>query len=156
MRDDFLPDRNSGQRSKDLPAEGWAVALIVLGLGLLILGISNTPTAIRLNSNQAVPGTYLVEGSPSCGRGGRTCISTTGSFVSDDGTIVRTGVYLRGIPKPVKRGDRVRAFDVGEQGRVFLQESETGWPFLGPIAFGVLGLLVLGFGSWRLRRWWKS
>lgn len=157
MGDGFLPDRNSQKWHEGLPAEGWAVAALVFGVALLILGISHLQTAIRFGHDQAVPGTYVVQDSPSCGRGGnRTCTSGTGTFVSDDGAVVRTGVRLQAIPKPVRREDRVRAFDVGEPGRVFLHEHQDGWSFVGSIGIGVAGLLLLGFGSWRLWRWWKS
>lgn len=156
MQNDFLPEQNGAERARKLPAEAWAVAMIVGGVALLAIAISYLPTAIRLDSNQAVPGTYVVEGSVSCNRGGHVCRSHTGSFTSDDGTVVRTGAGLRGIPKAAQPGYRVRAVDVGEPGMVFTSVGDGGWPFTGLIAFGGPGVLLFGFGWWRLWRWWKS
>lgn len=157
MTEGFLPDRTPSRLRKS-SREHSAVAAIVAGVLLLVLGGTKLPQAVRLASGPAAPGTYLVQdSSPSCGRNHRVpCFSRTGEFVSDDGTVTRTGVLLQRIQNPVKYGDRVRAFDVGEPGEVFTYEGNRSWPFGIPVGLGLLGSLALGFGSWRLWRWWRS
>lgn len=157
MQDDFLPKRDEPkQHNTRYTPERFAFGLIVFGVLLLLIAGGHLPTALRLSFNQAVPGTYVVGESPSCARGASTCFSTNGSFASDDGTVVHAGVLLQGIPRPVQSGDRVRAIDVGEPGEVFVHDSRNSWPYGWPVGLGVAGLLLAGFGSWRLWRWWKS
>jgi hypothetical protein len=157
VQDDFLPEQEQPeQRRRRCRPEQIAFGMTFFGVLLLLLAGSHVPTMLRLISNEAVPGTYVVGESITCTKGSNACFSGNGRFVSDDGTVVHADVLLQEIPKPVQAGDRVRAIDVGEPGEVFVHDGRTSWPYGWPIGLGLVGSLLAGFGSWRLWRWWKS
>lgn len=157
MQDDFLPKPDQPkERNTRYRPEQFAFGMVFLGVLLLLIAGGHLPTLLRLSFNEAVPGTYVVGESITCNRGASTCFSSNGRFVSDDGTVVHTGVVMQEILKPVQSGDRLRAIDVGEPGEVFVHDGRSSWSYGWPIGLGVVGLLLAGFGSWRLWRWWKS
>ncbi|ANZ36992.1 hypothetical protein BBK82_13840 [Lentzea guizhouensis] len=151
--DGFLPGGDPVRTGKsDLP-RAFAVLAVLAGIALLVLFGLTVRKAAKVAFDPVVPGTYLVQGEPRCGsKPSSTCTSESGEFVGDDG-VVRSGVYLEGVPKPLRKGDRVRAFDFGDPVEVYRYETNTRVPFVLSVACAVLGTAGVGLGvSWLWQR----
>jgi hypothetical protein len=109
-----------------------AVAAIFLFYAVIDAG----PTWSALH-HDGVDG-WFTPRSESCGRA--SC-HWDGSFLSDDHTVRRTGVWLDGAPAGVRQGVEVRAFDTGDRNRVF-----GGGPIVNAVfqlLFAVVSTIVL-------------
>lgn len=161
-RDGLLPDsdsESSDDESYDAESDRndtIAAIAIVVGIILLAFCVPAFPKAVKIAFDLGTPGTYVVGDVPECSF---RCYTRTGTFTSDDGKVTRAGVHVRnGLPRGLKQGDRVRAFDIGTRHEVFSNEGQNGYPSALPIIFGPLGLLGLGLGlqhvwaTWRGRR----
>lgn len=141
MQDGFLPDKSKyhDEAQRDMQA-----ALgIVIGVALLFFCAVMVPKAVEVGLGLGTPGTYVVRGEPDCSRE-NFCSTRTGTFTSDDGKVVRTDVHVRNwLPKPVKQGDRIRAFDIGDANEVFTDKGTRGLPVALPFMFGTGGLIML-------------
>jgi hypothetical protein len=142
----FLPDDNPLTRGSDRPLT-LAVMALLGGVALLVLFGMTVQKAARVAFDPVVPGTYLVRGEPRCGsKPSSTCTSESGEFVGDNG-VVRPGVHLEGVPKPLRKGDRVRVFDFGDPVEVYRYETNTRWPLGQSVACAVLGTAGLVIGT---------
>jgi len=120
-----------------------AVALVV-GAILLALSVPTVPKAFKIAFDLGAPGMYVVGDVPECSF---RCYSRAGTFTSDDGKITRSGVHVRnGMPRGLKQGDTIRAFDIGTPNEVFSNEGQNGYPSALPIIAGLAGLLGAGLG----------
>lgn len=136
--------------------ENWAAAVaLAVGVGTVTLAGLAMPTAIKVGFELGTHGTYVVGEVPDCSNN-TYCLTRTGTFVSDDGKVTLADVHVRNrLPKPLQRGDRVRAFDIGDPGEVYTNAGTQGWPVALPYIFGVAGLVALVFGlqHWALYLW---
>jgi hypothetical protein len=141
MQDGFLADKSKyhGEAQRDVQA-----ALgIVIGAAVLLYGAMMVPRAVEIGFDLGTPGTYVVRDEPDCSRE-NFCSTRTGTFTSDDGKVVRTDVHVRNrLPKPVKQGDRIRAFDIGDDHEVFTDEGNRRYPVGLPFMLSPIGLVVL-------------
>jgi hypothetical protein len=59
------------------------------------------------------------------------------------------------LPQPLRQGDRIRAFDVGDNHVVYTNEGDTGYPAVMPVLLGLVGAYWVGLGArhfWRRKR----
>ncbi|GAA3632897.1 hypothetical protein GCM10022267_19620 [Lentzea roselyniae] len=151
-KDGLLPDPDDETYDPEPDRENTiAVIAIMGGILLLALCVPTFPKAVKIAFDLGTPGVYAVGDVPECSF---RCYTRTGTFTSDDGKVTRTGVHVRnGLPRGLKQGDSVRAFDIGTPGEVFTNEGQGGCPYALPIMFGPLGLIGLGLG---LQHVWAS
>lgn len=128
---------------------------IVIGTLLLVFCGPSLPKSFKISGGGGVPGTYHVTGVLDCDGVTSFCIARDGTFSSDDGKVIRTGVQAR-LPKPVKHGDLRVVHDVGDEDEVFVRTNrswQVGWPILGTTtALLLLGLAVQGLWMSRKRQ----
>jgi hypothetical protein len=117
----------------------------VVGLAVTILSALAVPMALDIFAERGAHGVYVVADVPTCGDS--RCRTHKGTFTSDDGRTVRSGVGLAGSPlKPLATGGQVRAFDVGDSTEVYL-EGDSGQPrAVLPFFFGIPGVIAMVFG----------
>ena len=158
MDDGFLPEPNDKREYRSPEEESdsndlIAIIAIIAGVLVLILSIPSVPKAFRIANAVGTAGTYVVGDVPECSV---RCYTRTGSFTSDDGKVELTGVHVRnGMPRGLKKGDTIRAFDIGAPGEVFTDQGQNGYPYALPFVFGALGLVAAGLGGqhlWATRR----
>ncbi|GAA3620510.1 hypothetical protein GCM10022267_03330 [Lentzea roselyniae] len=149
MRDRFLPDPNAAEFRDEAVRDTRAGLAILVGIAVLVIAGWGMPFAIRVIAEDGVHGTYVVQDTSfDCQPSRGTCYSRTGTFTSDDGKVVRTGVHVRNrLPQPVRHGDRIPAFDLGKPDRVYTKVGSNGPPVALPFLGLVVGLLILGGGS---------
>ncbi|MFS8100799.1 hypothetical protein LFM09_27085 [Lentzea alba] len=124
---------------------------VAVGISLTAFSATSIPMAIKVSDAEGTHGTYVVGPDPVCVKNG--CFSRNGTFISDDGKITLKRVHVRNkLPKPLREGDRVPAFDLGVHGEVFTHEGESGWPVSVPWIGLFIGLGALVFGVQRLLR----
>ncbi|WP_394615458.1 hypothetical protein JNUCC0626_37760 [Lentzea sp. JNUCC 0626] len=149
MDDDFLPKPNDEREHRSPEEESdsndlVAIIAIVVGVLFLILSVPSVPKAFRIANAVGTAGTYVVGDVPECSV---RCYTRTGSFTSDDGKVALTGVHVRsGMPRGLKKGDTIRAFDIGTPGEVFTDQGQNGYPYALPFIFGAVGLAGAGLG----------
>ncbi|MGI5504587.1 hypothetical protein [Lentzea sp. CA-135723] len=154
MADEFLPDP-VGKSYDDEPERDDTVASIAILVGavLLIIAVIMAPKAFKVGFEVGPAGTYVVGDVPECSA---RCYTRTGTFTSDDGKVQLTGVHVRnGMPRGLKKGDTIRAFDIGAPGEVFTNEGQAGYPYAMPWILGLPGLLGIGLAlqhMWATRR----
>jgi len=93
----------------------WYLVAPVLAAVFLFFAILDAGPTWRALQHDGVDGWFTPQ-SESCGRA--SC-RWDGTFLSDDHTVTRTGVWLDGAPAGVRQGVEVRAFDTGDRNRVF-------------------------------------
>jgi hypothetical protein len=141
VEDGNLPDKS--KYHDEAQRDVQATLGIVIGAALLLFCAVMVPKAVEVGFGLGVPGTYVVRDEPDCSHK-KYCSTNTGTFTSDDGKVVRTDVHLRNrLPKPVKQGDRIRAFDIGDADEVFTDMGTHGLPTGLPIMLGMGGLVML-------------
>lgn len=155
-KDGPLPDPDDeNYKAQVEPDSNDAIAAIaiIVGVILMVFCIPTFPKAVKIALELGTPGTYVVGDVPECSF---RCYTRTGTFTSDDGKVTRSGVHVRnGLPRGLKQGDRVRAFDIGTANEVFTREGQAGYPYALPIVLGPAGLLGIGLGLqhiWATRR----
>ncbi|MEU0880177.1 hypothetical protein ABZ345_16375 [Lentzea sp. NPDC005914] len=128
--------------------------MVLAGVVLLLFFAPDLPAAIDYQFERGTPGTYVIDDEPTCvwDRPER-CSTRRGTFTSDDGTVTRT-VELPGfLPEGSSRGDRLRAYDIGEPLAVYSKETD-GYPVAVVFLACGLGPLMVLFGGlylWRRR-----
>lgn len=155
MKDEFLPDPNSEKHHAEVKREMVAGAFIVLGIVMLILFGAWLPRTIAIKSGGGVFGSYTVGDSSLHFNGNDVCSLHDGTFRSDDGKVVLTGVQvLHPSERRVEEGETFRAFSVGEALWVHTEEDRDDVPW--PLIFvGSVGLVFIVHGSlifWRFRK----
>lgn len=153
MEDGFLPDRSKYHR--EAKRDTHMGVLILAGIAMLIICTFWLPKAVRIAFDLGTPGTYVVGDVPTCDDY-NNCRTYAGTFSSDDGKVVRTDVYVNDrLPEPLRQGDRIRAFDVGDNDEVYTNEGDNGYPAVMPVLLGLTGAYWVGMGArhfWRTRK----
>lgn len=125
----------------------------VIGLIVTVLGALALPTALDVSAERGAHGVYVIADESTCEQD--RCRTHRGTFTSDDGRIVRSGVGLVGSPlKSVTQSGRVRAFDIGDSSVVYLEGA--GAPPVLPWLFGVGGVGAMVFGLVHMMREWRK
>jgi hypothetical protein len=106
---------------------------------VFVLAICSTDLGPSLSAarGEGTPGVLLVKSSE-CRR---TC-TVSGTFISDDGSLVRTGVGYEDGARHAKVGDRLRALDTGDRGEVFKLGGSHTWILILIIMAMAVGVLV--------------
>lgn len=156
MDDEFLPEQNRQKQHDDARLRVAAGYFVVLGIVMLVLAGSWLPRTIAIMSGGGVYGSYTV-GDPSLHYNGNdVCSLHDGTFRSDDGKVVLTGVrVLHPSEKRMEEGETFRAFSVGESSWVHTEEDRDDVP--GRLIFiGSAGLVFIVHGSLIFRRFRKA
>ena len=93
----------------------WYVVVPLVAAIFLFFAVLDAGPTWRALQHDGVDGWFTPQ-SESCNRA--SC-HWDGSFLSDDRTVTRTGVWLDGAPAGLRQGVAVRAFDTGDRNRVF-------------------------------------
>jgi hypothetical protein len=152
VEDGFLPDQNREKHHAEARQQVTAGFFIVFGIAMLVLAGSWLPRTIAIKSGGGVYGSYTV-GDPSLHYNGNdVCSLHDGTFRSDDGKVVLTGVQvLHPSEARVEEGETFRAFSVGESLWVHTEEDRDDMPW--PLIFiGLVGLIGIVQGSLLFRR----
>lgn len=106
---------------------------------VLVLAICSTDLgpSLRAARGEGTPGVLLVK-SRDCHR---TC-TVSGTFTSDDGSLVRTGVVYGDGARHAKVGARLRALDTGDRGEVFKPHGSHTWILILTVMAMAVGTLV--------------
>ncbi|MEV6243634.1 hypothetical protein [Lentzea sp. NPDC051838] len=130
-----------------------AAIAVVIGIVLLAISLPALPKAFKVSLDLGTPGTYVVSSQIECSA---RCYSRSGTFTSDDGKTTRSGVHIRnGLPRGLKEGTSVRAFDIGARDEVFTHEGQAGYPYGLFFILGIVGAAALVLGvdhAWRNRK----
>lgn len=121
-----------------------ALAGLIVGATLLVFGGPGLVKSSKIAGGHGIPGYYLVTGEPDCSGVTSNCVSRTGTFTSDDRTVIRTSVQAR-LPKPVRQGDLHRTYDVGDDDEVFVKKNK-GWTVAWPYPACIAGSLLFWLG----------
>ncbi|WP_112264957.1 hypothetical protein [Lentzea terrae] len=117
--------------AEDDRTDMFAAIAVVVGIVLLAISLPAFPKAVKIASR-------------------------TGTFTSEDGKITRAGVHVRnGLPRGLKVGERIRAFDIGTKDEVYTSEGQAGYPYALPFILGGVGTIALVLGAehaWRNRK----
>jgi hypothetical protein len=139
-------------RPFNVPRDAIATGLLMLGVLLLVVGMQGAESTAKIRSGDVAVGTYVVDGEPRCSL---VCRSSDGTFTSDDGKVTRSDVSLgQRQPLGLKKGDRIRAVDIGDEHEVHPPEVMNNRSFFTPSVFGGMGLAGIVAGLvmlWRNR-----
>lgn len=139
--------------AEDDRTDMFAAIAVVVGIVLLAISLPAFPKAVKIAFDLGTPGTYVVGAVIECSA---RCYSRTGTFTSEDGKITRAGVHVRnGLPRGLKVGERIRAFDIGTKDEVYTSEGQAGYPYALPFILGGVGTIALVLGAehaWRNRK----
>jgi hypothetical protein len=128
-----------------------ALAAVVVVIGVVVLAFSWSPLTRLMPTDS--PGYYVIGDVPDC-RAKTYCRSRTGTFTSDDRKVINKSTRMNNqLPTSVKKGDSVRAFDIGAEAVYLLTKPRSfngdEWLFTGTF----LGLVAIASGSYWL---WRS
>lgn len=115
----------------------YGVVLPVGAVLILVICSMSLGPSVRAARGEGTPGVLLVK-SRECHR---TC-TASGTFTSDDGSLVRAGVGYQDGARHAKVGDRLRALDTGDRGEVFKPSGSRTWILILTIMAMAVGSLV--------------
>jgi hypothetical protein len=131
---------------------GFDVLLLVAGAGLLALVLPGLPQALRAaDADAGVHGSFTARDRVCTGHPGHTACNWQGTFRSEDGTSVRTGILLYGDGPGLRAGATTAARDIGRRGHVYMPAGSREWILSALLAAAGL-LLLLGRTSVLVRR----
>lgn len=127
------------------------LAVILVVIGVVAAAFSMSPLALTISS--VSPGYYVIGDVPDC-RAKTYCRSHTGTFTSDDRTVINKSVSMNSrLDTSVRKGDSVRAVDRGVD-EVFVLTNRTSLKYDWSVTGFMLGLFAIAIGSywfWRNR-----